>query len=239
MDDQAFISAFEAAAIASDRWMHRDHVRMAFLYLRDHPFGQALARIRSGILALNRANGGRNTATAGYHETVTVAWALLIADAIDQSRAQAHLLADSGSFLALHPYLLAKDALRAHYSSDRIMSIEARVAFVQPDLAALPVLHATPDDGVLTDPLEPLILDLLEWLAPAPRPYSEVMSAWRTSCPRLPVWEETSMRGLLERAHAGDGTAIVSITELGRALLARGRPERSEPGAIAPKGDAR
>jgi hypothetical protein len=225
VDDPAFISAFEAAAIASERWMHRDHVRMAFLYLRDHSFGPALARIRSGILALNRANGGRNTATSGYHETLTVAWALLIADAIDQCRAQeqAHALADSESFLTAHPQLLAKGALRAHYSSDRITSIEARVAFVQPDLAALPASHAVHESGVLTDPLEPLILDLLEWLAPAPRPYSEVMAAWRTSCPRLPVWEETTMRGLLERDHTSDGTAIVSITDLGHALLAHAR----------------
>jgi hypothetical protein len=54
----------------------------------------------------------------------------------------------------------------------------------------------------MSDPVEPLILDLLEWLARAPRPYSEVMEAWRTSCPRLPVWEEANSRGFVERRHA-------------------------------------
>src|SRR3546814_10763424 len=44
---------------------------------------------------------------------------------------------------------------------------------------------------------EPLILDLVEWVAAGPRPYAEVMEAWRTSCPRLPVWEDAVERGLI------------------------------------------
>lgn len=37
---------------------------------------------------------------------------------------------------------------------------------------------------------EALILDLLEWISAAPRSYDEVMGAWRTSCPRLTIWED-------------------------------------------------
>lgn len=40
------------------------------------------------------------------------------------------------------------------------------------------------------DAVEALILDLLEWIGSGARPYSEVMEAWRSSCPRLPAWEE-------------------------------------------------
>ncbi|MCL5776065.1 hypothetical protein M1105_03500 [Limibaculum sp. FT325] len=66
-----------------------------------------------------------------------------------------------------------------------------------------------------------LVLDLVEWLAPGPRPYAEVMAAWRTSCPRLTVWEDALDYGLIAR-HAADGT--VEATEAGRALLrAEGR----------------
>src|SRR5262249_12648590 len=65
MDDQRFLAAFEAAAIPRERWAHRDHVRVAFLYLRDHPFEEALSRIRSGIQSLNRANRVPETATSG------------------------------------------------------------------------------------------------------------------------------------------------------------------------------
>ena len=42
----------------------------------------------------------------------------------------------------------------------------------------------------MADPVEALILDLVEWVAKTPRSQAEVMEAWRTSCPRLPVWEE-------------------------------------------------
>ena len=48
---------------------------------------------------------------------------------------------------------------------------------------------------------EALILDMLEWIGPNPRLYSEVIEAWRTSCPRLPVWEEANERGFLNRSH--------------------------------------
>ncbi len=65
----------------------------------------------------------------------------------------------------------------------------------------------------------PLILDLLEWLHKQPRAYSEVMAAWRTSCPRLPVWEDAVDGGYLIRSQASDGTAMVSVTSAGCRLL--------------------
>jgi hypothetical protein len=73
---------------------------------------------------------------------------------------------------------------------------------------------------------EPLILDLVEWVARQPRPYVEVMEAWRTSCPRLPVWEDAVERGLVERrTEAGD--AMVRVTAAGHAYLqAHGRAVR-------------
>jgi hypothetical protein len=72
--------------------------------------------------------------------------------------------------------------------------------------------------GVSTDTVENLILDLLEWVSSRDRTREEVIDAWRTSCPRLPVWEEANDRGLLnvERLH---GTSFVRLTRLGYALL--------------------
>jgi hypothetical protein len=68
---------------------------------------------------------------------------------------------------------------------------------------------------------EPLILDLVEWVARQPRPYAEVMEAWRTSCPRLPVWEDAVERGLVERRAEGGGAPLVSVTQAGLAYLER------------------
>lgn len=71
----------------------------------------------------------------------------------------------------------------------------------------------------MNEPVEALILDLLEWLGPAPRHYAEVMDAWRTSCPRLPVWEEANDRGLVERRRIAGSGQLVAVTSKGRAHL--------------------
>ena len=76
---------------------------------------------------------------------------------------------------------------------------------------------------MVADSIEPLLLDLLEWIGPQPRAYAEVMDAWRTSCPRLPVWEEANSRGFVERQHRDGASPLIAVTELGRAFLARHR----------------
>lgn len=68
-----------------------------------------------------------------------------------------------------------------------------------------------------------LILDLLEWLKTGPKPYDEVLEVWRTSCPRLTVWEDATDAGYVER-HTKDGTTIVKLSDLGRRYLAKNRP---------------
>jgi hypothetical protein len=73
----------------------------------------------------------------------------------------------------------------------------------------------------MSDELEPLILDLVEWVAKQPRPYTEVMEVWRTSCPRLPVWEDAVDRGLVLRQGSGDGAPLITATAAGLDLLER------------------
>jgi hypothetical protein len=63
----------------------------------------------------------------------------------------------------------------------------------------------------------PLILDLLDWLAPEPRPYGEVLEAWRTSCPRLTIWEDAVDLGLVVRQYdPAARTALVTLTDKGQ-----------------------
>jgi len=57
----------------------------------------------------------------------------------------------------------------------------------------------------MPDPVDTLILDLLEWIGPGHRAYTEVMDAWRPSCPRLPVWEDANERGFVECHGQEDG----------------------------------
>ena len=76
--------------------------------------------------------------------------------------------------------------------------------------------------SLMPDPIDTLILDLLQSLAPRPKAYSEVMSAWRTSCPRFPIWEEATDRGFIQR-RSEQGEAIVYVTLLGREYLKQHR----------------
>ena len=71
----------------------------------------------------------------------------------------------------------------------------------------------------MTDPIHPLVLDLVEWVARGPRPYGEVLEAWRTSCPRLAVWEEAVDRGLVAREPFDGRQALVHVTPIGMSFL--------------------
>jgi hypothetical protein len=51
----------------------------------------------------------------------------------------------------------------------------------------------------MAEPTDPLVLDLVEWIAREPRLYAEVIESWRTSCPRLTIWEDAVDRGYVAR----------------------------------------
>lgn len=76
----------------------------------------------------------------------------------------------------------------------------------------------------MPDTVENLILDLLEWLARKDHTYEETFAAWRTSCPRLTVWEDANDRGLLI-CEATQGRTLVRPTLAGLTLLQKHRPE--------------
>src|SRR5215469_6058131 len=68
----------------------------------------------------------------------------------------------------------------------------------------------------MADTLTPLLLDFLEWIARKPRPYSQVMDAWRTSCPKLTVWEEANDHGFVEQTRVVGQEMLVQVTPFGR-----------------------
>jgi hypothetical protein len=70
--------------------------------------------------------------------------------------------------------------------------------------------------------LDPLVMDLVAFVAGKPRPYDEVIDAWRTSCPRLTVWEDAIDRGLITRSRASDKTLVVQATGAGLRFLQEG-----------------
>jgi hypothetical protein len=68
-----------------------------------------------------------------------------------------------------------------------------------------------------------LVLDFVEWIAARPRRYSEVMEVWKTSCPRLTIWEDAIDQALVQRCRI-DGQLSIEATDAGRDLLATTRP---------------
>jgi D-3-phosphoglycerate dehydrogenase len=68
--------------------------------------------------------------------------------------------------------------------------------------------------------IESLILDLLEWVINGERTYDEVIDVWRTSCPKLQVWEDANDRSLVA-SEIVNGRCIVKVTASGYALLER------------------
>ena len=133
LDDADLLAAFEGRSLPPEAWDHRAHVRVAYLYASQHGFEAALTRMRVGLKALNAAHRVPETVGRGYHETLTVAFRRLIFAACRQQAFQS-----SAEFCEAHPELMTKDALRFHYSRERLMSGAAKQMFVEPDLRALP-----------------------------------------------------------------------------------------------------
>lgn len=72
------------------------------------------------------------------------------------------------------------------------------------------------DTATITNPA--LVRDLLRWIEERPRTYAETLDAWRTSCPRLPVWEDAVDCGFVARVASG-GRVMVVVTDAGRAWV--------------------
>src|SRR5882757_10693668 len=79
--------------------------------------------------------------------------------------------------------------------------------------------YGRPGTVIMRNDLDPLILDLLEWIGREPRSYADVIDAWRTSCPRLTVWEDAMDRGFAAREHAQGREVMIRLTAAGRRFL--------------------
>ena len=130
-DDALFLQAFEACELTSATFRHREHLRLAYIYLTLHPFETALPSMRSRLQTFLAHLGAAPTA---YHETMTRAWLLAVDHFMHRSGAQQ----SSEDFLAASPALLDKDVMYTHYTPERLKSSAAREGFVEPDLEPIP-----------------------------------------------------------------------------------------------------
>jgi len=127
MNDQQFLTAFESATLHP--FKHRDHIRVAWLYLHRDGWEAGCDQIRRGIQHFAQANG----ATTLYHETITRFWAQVVFNAVRATPK----ISDFVTFERRHHLLFDKRYIAQFYSAERLFSQEAREQWVEPDLQAM------------------------------------------------------------------------------------------------------
>jgi len=134
-DVSALAARFAALTLAKDEWTHAAHLTVGAWHVDRYGPAEALARLRDGIRRLNESHGNANTATAGYHETITAAYVTLLGAFLQACTPGLPLVARVERLLASP--LAGRDMLFTFYSCDRLLSVEARAQWVEPDLAPL------------------------------------------------------------------------------------------------------
>lgn len=122
---------FETRTLANAVFRHREHVRIAWIYLTMEPPDAAAARLCGSLLDLAARDGVAHR----FHHTLTVVWVRIIASARRE-----HPGLPFDALVEACPILLDKNAPLSYYSHDRLYSDEARHAFVEPDLRPLPLV---------------------------------------------------------------------------------------------------
>jgi hypothetical protein len=137
MNDEAFLQQFEDCTWPFDQWHHRQHIKVAYLYLLRYPsLDNAIDRMRTAIKRYNAAQHVPEAPDRGYHETVTQAWMRLVHFTVSAYGPSAN----ADEFFERHPQLWQFKVLRLFYSQEKLMSAEAKVRFVPPDITELPNL---------------------------------------------------------------------------------------------------
>ncbi len=128
--NEALVKSFESGEAPPSGFHHREHVRVAWWYLRHHALPEALARFSAGLRRFAAANGKPDL----YHETITTAYLLLINERLDGTARS--LTWDA--FAERNPDLLLwkPSLLDRYYHSETLKSERARRTFVLPDRLA-------------------------------------------------------------------------------------------------------
>ncbi len=130
MDDDDFMRAFETATLSNASFHHRDHVRLAWLYLRRDGPDVGAQEVLDGIGRFAAAHG----AAERFHETLTRFWIKLVQHLIDVFPSVDRF----DNLLVVCPLLADKSVVYRHYSREALASPAARQGWLVPDLLPLP-----------------------------------------------------------------------------------------------------
>jgi hypothetical protein len=131
--DEEFLRAFEDLSFPADLFHHREHIRVAWRYLKTFDATRAAEKMSEGIRRFANHHG----ATQKYHHTLTLAWMRLVAAALVETP-EGYTF---DQFLAAHLELKDTKLLDKYYSKELLQTAAAREGWVEPDLQPLPELR--------------------------------------------------------------------------------------------------
>ena len=129
------VTRFNNRTLPHSEWTHHAHLSVGMWHVHQYGAEDALVRLRSAIRRLNDVHGTPNSPTRGYHETITRAYVIVLADYLEGCPGEMPLAERVTRFLA--GPLAAKDLLLQFYSRERLMASAARASWLEPDLRAI------------------------------------------------------------------------------------------------------
>lgn len=134
---EEFVGAFEAMTLPKERWTHGAHLLTAAWYMHGLGEAEALDRMRRNVSRYNVAMGGKNTATSGYHETVTAFWMKALAGLLRECSHREGVGRAAFARMAVERFEGDREILRRFYDFDVVGSEVARRLWVEPTLERL------------------------------------------------------------------------------------------------------
>jgi hypothetical protein len=129
--DETFCTQFESCEFPPEKFKHREHLKLAYIYLAHHDVDTAFEKMRGAILNFIAQNG---VDPGKFHETITRAWILAVRHFMEKTGG-----ADSADhFVDQNPAMLDAKIMLSHYSAELLFSEEARERFADPDLDPIP-----------------------------------------------------------------------------------------------------
>ena len=131
VEDQKFRREFESCKFPSAEFSHREHIRLAYVYLSEYDTDTAHQLMRSALLSFLEYH---SIDVTKYHETITRAWIMAVRHFMENTPSSE----SSDNFIEKNPRMLDSKIMMTHYSVEVLFSDEARAKFVEPNLEPIP-----------------------------------------------------------------------------------------------------
>ena len=126
---ETLVKRFENKTLPKSEWTHQAHLAVGLYYLHHHTIHESLCIMKARIITYNESVGGVNSATEGYHETLTVFWLSILDNYLKENKRET-LCETCNEFFASK--FFSKDLPLQYYDKEKLFSVEARSTWVEP-----------------------------------------------------------------------------------------------------------